>query len=118
MGRRINPGFQNVPFKFNLAPLRRGDAHELSKDFDRRSVKGGAEVGLRTSRMQLTHKLESAWFQPLMNLKRDFLVSKFAFSDAPCTDRYAKGLRAYALFLLDVSGANKVGLYTLNVVDP
>jgi hypothetical protein len=42
------------------------------------------EVGLCTLHHPAHPYLESAWFQPLLNLKRGLLVSKFAFSNSAC----------------------------------
>jgi hypothetical protein len=77
--------------------------------------------------MQLTHELESAWFQPL-NLKCDFLVSKFALNVTCCTATHWQGmLRAKSEWegklvrlqrFVAAMRMREVGLYKLNSVDP
>jgi hypothetical protein len=55
----------------------------------------------------LTHKLESAWFQPL-NLESDRLVSKFAF-------KFNLNLRRYNVARRNELARTVGGLYKLEV---
>jgi hypothetical protein len=66
-------------------------------------------VGLYKLRLQLTHELESAWFQPL-SLKRDILVSKFIFK--------LMGQLVPLPHARHGSGVLRWGLYKLKSVDP
>jgi hypothetical protein len=69
-----------------------------------------------TSRIQLTHTLESAWFQPL-NLKRENLVSSLCFSQMQRVALHRGGEMAFASNA-SAAAAAAVGLCTLNQFDP